>query len=320
MSNRLENTPLRYYSRLSDQLGVDLWVKHDDMFAIAGGGNKARKLQHILAEGFREGYDSLVTTGSYHSNHVRAASLMAAQLGWHSRVVIHDVPREKPEGNMLLATLAGAEISYCLREEVASAMNQAMDELSRRGRKPLYIWGGGHCLEGGIAYYQAAKELSSQFNELSSSPDYIFVASGTGTTQAGLHAGSAEFLVSTKVVGISVAHSRERGMELVSNSVDELKKETKAGKSDQEICFDSEFLSGGYGKFDKELSAIIRWAAEVEGLLLDPIYTGKAFRGMCAYVRSSRVPTGSKICFWHTGGIFNLMSSSFLNCGVTACE
>jgi D-cysteine desulfhydrase len=320
MSNRLENTPLRYYGRLSDQLGVDLWVKHDDMFAIAGGGNKARKLQHILAEGVRKGYDSLVTTGSYHSNHVRAASLMAAQLGWHSRVVIHDVPREKPEGNMLLATLAGAEISYCLREEVASAMNQAMDELSRRGRKPLYIWGGGHCLEGGIAYYQAAKELSSQFNEFSSSPDYIFVASGTGTTQAGLHAGSAEFLDSTKVVGVSVAHSCERGMELVSNSVDELRHEMKTGKSGQEICFESDFLNGGYGMYDKGLLDVIRWAAEVEGLLLDPIYTGKAFQGMCAHVRSGRIPAGSTICFWHTGGIFNLMSSSFLKSSMAACK
>lgn len=315
MGDRIDATPLRFYPRLSDELGVSLWVKHDDLFPLAAGGNKARKLQRILAEGVRDGCDALVTTGSFHSNHVRAASLMAAHLGWQARLVIHDTPREKLEGNLLLAALAGAEITFCRREHLAAAMDQAMDELSARGRKPLYIWGGGHCCAGGLAYSEAAEELAAQYGKLANRPDYIFVASGTGTTQAGLHAGCAECLSSAKVVGVSVAHGRERGMENVAKSVEELVQAVNGDMPKQEIHFDDGFLSGGYGLHDEELFETIRWAAGLEGLLLDPFYTGKAFRGLCAHVRSARVTPGSTVCFWHTGGVFNLMTSSDLVTG-----
>jgi 1-aminocyclopropane-1-carboxylate deaminase/D-cysteine desulfhydrase-like pyridoxal-dependent ACC family enzyme len=318
MGDRIAPTPLRFYPRLSEELGISLWVKHDDLFPLAAGGNKARKLQRILAEGISGGCDALVTTGSFHSNHVRAASLMAARLGWHARLVIHDTPRDKLEGNLLLAALAGAEITFCQREQVGAAMDQAMDDLSKRGRKPLYILGGGHCRAGGLAYCEAAQELAGQYGELANLPDYIFVASGTGTTQAGLHAGCAEYLPSTKVIGISVAHGRERGMENVAKSIDDLSQATRLVIPKHEISFYDGFLSGGYGLHDEELLELIRWAAGLEALLLDPFYTGKAFRGLRDHVRSGRVAPGSTVCFWHTGGIFNLLNSEFPGSAVTS--
>lgn len=303
-----QSTPLLRYDRLSEKMGVSMWVKHDDLFILAGGGNKARKLQHILAEGIRQGCDSLVTTGSAHSNHVRATALMAARLGWRAKLVIDDKPQERFEGNLLLADIAGAEISFCERKDVSQRMNEAMTTLRDEGRNPLYIWGGGHCLAGGMAYYEAVSELAGQAHNLNCRPDFVFVASGTGTTQAGLHVGCSQFLGKTKVVGVSVAHGKERGQANVNSSVNDLVKNLGLSGATSNVTFDDGSACGGYAKASQSLHELIRWAARTEGLILDPIYTGKAFHAVHSHIVSGKVPRGSTVCFWHTGGLINLVS------------
>ena len=303
-----QSTPLLRYDRISEQLGVSLWVKHDDLFALAGGGNKARKLQHILAEGIRQACDALVTSGSSHSNHVRAAALMAARLGWRAKLVIHDKPQRHFEGNLLLSDITGAEISFCERKDVSQRMDEAMTSLKNDGYNPLYIWGGGHCLAGGLAYYEAVSELTEQATNLNCRPDFLFVASGTGTTQAGLHVGCSQFLEKARVVGVSVAHDKESGQANVSSSVNDLAKSLGLAGVENEVTFDDGFVCGGYAKTSQTLFELIRWAARTEGLMLDPIYTGKAFHAVRSHILSGQIPQGSTVCFWHTGGLMNLVS------------
>jgi len=302
-------TPLLKYDRLSAQIGVSLWVKHDDLFLLAGGGNKARKLQHILAEGIRQGCDALVTTGSSHSNHVRAAALMAARLGWRAKLVIHDKPQKRLEGNLLLAGIAGAEISFCERKDVSQRMDEAMTALTDEGRNPLYIWGGGHCLAGGLAYYEAVSELVAQARNLYCRPDFLFVASGTGTTLAGLHVGCSKLLNEARVVGVSVAHDKERGQANVSSSINELATSLELAGTANDVMFDDRFLCGGYAQSSQSLHELIGWAASTEGLILDPIYTGKAFQCLVELVKSGFVPKGATVVFWHTGGLINFLTS-----------
>lgn len=298
------NSPVVCYEQLSAALGITLSVKHDDYLAGAGGGNKVRKLQYIMPTAAQRGYNALVTTGSAQSNHIRAAALMAAQQGWHARIIVHEAEPEKYLGNLLIAQLAGAEISFCRREDVAKAMDQAMDELSGRGLKPLYIWGGGHCLEGAYAFYMAADELMKQCE--GKLPDFIVHASGTGTTQAGLVAGFQG--TSIQVIGVSVAHDASRGASVVRDSLNQLGRHLNADYSAVSLQFRDEWREGGYGKVSDRLIATIRRAARCS-LLLDPTYTGKAFLALEDMVASGEIPRGSRVLFWHTGGLMNLLSS-----------
>jgi 1-aminocyclopropane-1-carboxylate deaminase/D-cysteine desulfhydrase-like pyridoxal-dependent ACC family enzyme len=302
--NSCGKSPVVCYEQLSTALGINLYVKHDDYLAGAGGGNKVRKLRYIMPAAAQRGCNALVTTGSAQSNHVRAAALMAAQLGWHARILIHEAEPEMYLGNLLIAKLAGSEISYCRREDVANAMDQAMEELVERGLNPLYIWGGGHCMEGAYAFYEAADELMKQCE--GGLPDIIVHASGTGTTQAGLVAGFHG--TSIKVIGVSVAHDASRGASVVRDSLNQLGRHLKADYSRVSLQFRDEWREGGYGKVSERLIATIRWAGKC-GLLLDPTYTGKAFLGLEDMVASGEIPQGGRILFWHTGGLLNLLSS-----------
>ena len=304
-------TALINYSKLSVHLGVDLWVKQDDLFQFCGGGNKARKLQYILCEAQKNGYNALVTTGGAQSNHVRASALMAKQLGWKSKVVIHDEqPKNTPyTGNLKLTQLAGAKIRFVKKDDVTRAMDEAMEDLKNDGYNPYYIWGGGHCVEGSYAYYKAVEEVCNQLKS-EDYPEYIVVASGTGTTQAGIVAGCRKFFPETRVMGISVARDKERGSNVILESLRELNSYLGSNeKNNSAIHFDDSFVGEGYEAIYPELLETIKWAAETEGLILDPTYTGKAFHGLLEYVKEGIIPKGAKVLFWHTGGLLNLMAS-----------
>lgn len=298
-------TALVFYSGLSAALGVQLWIKQDDQFPGAGGGSKVRKLRAILNEAEQGGCNALVTTGSASSNHARAAALLAAARGWKASIVIHEREPSVWPANLRLVHLGGAKISFCERSMLPSAMESAMEEMRDSGLRPCYIWGGGHTPAGGRAFRDAAKELANQCAEQKVRPDYIVVASGTGTTHGGLHAGAAETLPDTTVIGISVAHKRAAGVQRVQDALRMLEIEGA-----ERIEFYDDFLAGGYGQSDVEQAETIRWAARTEGLLLDPIYTGKAFHGLRRLINIGRIAPGSNVVFWHTGGLINLLSTA----------
>jgi len=213
-------TPLEEKEHLSNHLGIELYIKRDDYFPMSGGGNKARKIWYIIDYAIKNGYDTLVTNGGIQSNHARAAALAAAEKGLECKLVLHgDTGKaHKLEGNLLLMYLADADIEVVPLSQLSEAMDSSMEELRAKGLNPLYVWGGGHCVQGALAYYEAVKEFNKQAGNWE--PDYVLFASGTGTTQAGLAVGFADRNI--KVIGVSVAREKERGEAFVRSAVDEL--------------------------------------------------------------------------------------------------
>lgn len=299
-------TPVRAYPALSKALGVRLRVKHDDLFQDCGGGNKARKLQYIVKAALDAGHDAIVTTGGGQSNHVRATALMSARLGLRAIMVVQAVTPPRG-GNLKLARLSGAELRFVKAEDTAAAMDAAMADLKKEGRNPYYLRGGGHCLEGAFAYHEAVAELRRE-----TPPDFIVLASGTGATQAGLISGCRAFLPKTTVLGVSVARSNEKGSRAIGESLAELSLHMGSKDAAPPIRFDDSFMGEGYESAGPELLETIRWAALTEGLILDPTYTGKAFRGLREYAKNGTLPVDSDVLFWHTGGLLNLMASEAL--------
>ena len=164
-----EETPVQYFTSLSEMLGISLYLKRDDLFPEAGGGNKARKLQYILEKAKATGHDAVVTCGDINSNHNRATALMAAKLGFKSVLVAHsgNYNEEWCSPNIMISRMAGAKIIYCPRHDLVQIMDNEMDTLRSDGYNPYYIWGGGHCLEGSFAYYDAVSGIKEAIYDYS---------------------------------------------------------------------------------------------------------------------------------------------------------
>ncbi len=302
-------TPFQQLIRIGFNYKINLYTKRDDLFPLSGGGNKARKLEYILSEAKREGYNAIVTTGSNQSNHLRATALNASILGWKTISIIHDLKPDKFTGNLRITYLTGSELRFVNKSDVKVAMDEAMEDLKKEKLKPLYIWGGGHSVLGSFAYYEAVKELKGQVGDMI--PDFIVVASGTGTTQAGIEVGVRQFFPKCKVLGVSVARNQKKGKDAIIESMKEINKYLKNSVNLQDdIFFDDTKMGKGYEDTFPELLDTIKWAAQTEGLILDPTYTGKAFFGLKKYVENGVISKGSNVVFWHTGGLLNLMNLS----------
>ena len=307
----IQSSPIFKANRISHIWGINLFIKRDDLFPLSGGGSKARKLCYILNNKVQKENNAIVTAGSNQSNHLRATALWAAKLGWKLICVIHDDEPAKYEGNLKIVKLTGAELRFVQKSEVKEAMDKAMVDLSNEGYNPFYIWGGGHCVEGSFAYYEAVKELKEQLGNII--PDYIVVASGTGTTQAGLEIGVRQFFPICKVLGVSIAREQQRGKSVILKSMKELNDYLNNPiKMPFDIFFDDRWICGGYEATYPDLLETIHWAARTEGLILDPTYTGKAFHALRKYVETGIIPENSNVVFWHTGGLLNLMATSKL--------
>tara|TARA_R100000935_G_scaffold9921_3_gene19910 strand:- start:7548 stop:8954 length:1407 start_codon:yes stop_codon:yes gene_type:complete len=300
-------TNLEFSPEISKRFSVNLFIKRDDNYPKFGGGNKARKLDYILNSNIKNNYNAVVTSGGNQSNHVRATALYAASMGWKSISVIHDKKPKKFEDNLKIVYLSGSEIRHVEMAEVKEAMDTAMEDLKKLEYKPLYIWGGGHCLMGSYAYYMAVFELKQQLGNLR--PDYIVMASGTGTTQAGLEVGIREIYPDCKVLGISVARDETKGKKAILDSMIELNNFLKNPINiPDDVFFDTDICGIGYQSTKPEIIEFIKKNVKT-GLLIDPTYTGKALYAMNKFIESGIIKKGSNIVFWHTGGIFNLLAS-----------
>lgn len=304
----MSETPVIFLKSISKILEINIYVKHDDLYPLPGGGSKARKLNYILNEDVRKNYNAIVTAGSNQSNHLRATALWAAKLGWKIICVIHDNEPNIYEGNLKIVKLTGAELRFVQKIEVKEAMDKAMLDLSNEGYKPFYIWGGGHCVEGALAYYEAVKELKGQLMDVD--PDFLFLASGTGTTQAGIEIGVRRFIPGCKVIGISVAREKTRGKRAILESMNVLNTYLcNPINVPDNIEFDDNWIGNGYEGTYPELIDTIKWAAKTEGLILDPTYTEKAFHALKMYANNGIIKPNSNVVFWHTGGLLNLMAT-----------
>jgi 1-aminocyclopropane-1-carboxylate deaminase/D-cysteine desulfhydrase-like pyridoxal-dependent ACC family enzyme len=293
--------------QVSKSMEVEIRAKREDCFPYYGGGNKARIVHRIGKNIIGGGYTAVVTTGAVYSNHARATALFAKENGLCCRLVLHGDPvLEYPRvGNLLAVTNAGAWITIVRKEQITREMDRAMDELQKSGHKPLYIRGGGYGIEGTTACVEAFRETVIQCTEDQWIPQYIVVPSGSGTTQAGILIGVAEARWNTKIIGVSIARNCERGRDAVSNAIQTFSSAHKVSSPLPDLDFRDRWTGGGYGETYPELLDIVKWVADTDGLNLDPVYTGKAFTALRELVRSNEIPRGSRILFWHTGGLPN---------------
>lgn len=288
----------------------DIMVVRDDLFPFIGGGSKARKA--IAYEAFlkENGYNAVVTCGGIQSNHNRAIALMAARNGWNCHLCVQGTKERffAEKGNALLCRLAGAECELIDSSDTAVAMDRAMEKLTNEGYKPYYVHGGGHDLPGGTCFVDAVKELKCQCDAMGYRPDYIFLASGTGSTQAGIVVGCD--LVGwedVKVVGISVARQYERGKQVIADFANMLAKHYSFEKDyTNQILFNTDYLFGGYEQYSPEMDAYLKEVMRRTGLMFDTTYSGKGFYGMMQEIKKQGLQD-KNIIFWHTGGLMNLM-------------
>lgn len=285
-------------------------VVRDDLYPFIGGGSKARKAVEYEKYLKNEGYDAVVTCGGIQSNHNRAIALMAAHNGWKCHLCIQgDRARfEKEKGNALLCRLAGVECECVKTEDTAEAMDKAMLRFQKEGYKPFYVHGGGHDLPGGTCFVDAIKELKSQCDSQGYKPDYIFLASGTGSTQAGIVVGcDLSGWANVNVIGISVARQYERGRQVIVDFANMLARYYGTNKDYTEsIVFNTDYLFGGYEQFSPEMETSLKQLMKETGLMFDTTYSGKGFYGMMDIIKKEKLQN-KNIIFWHTGGLMNLM-------------
>jgi len=289
---------------------LSLKIIRDDIYPFVGGGSKARKAvgyEKMLGEG---GYNAVVTCGGIQSNHNRAIALMASRNGWKCHLCIQGTEErfEAEKGNALLCRLSGAECELIAPADTAIAMDKAMENLTREGYKPYYVHGGGHDLPGGTCFVDAVKELKRQCDNEGYKPNYIFLASGTGSTQAGIVVGCD--LVGwndVRVIGISVARQHERGKQVIAEFANMLG-EYYGIKKDytDDIIFCTDYLYGGYEQYTPEMEECLEQMMQKTGLMFDTTYSGKGFYGMLDIIKKEKLQN-KNIIFWHTGGLMNLM-------------
>lgn len=285
-------------------------IIRDDIYPFLGGGSKARKA--VAYEKFlkEHGYNAIVTCGGIQSNHNRAMALMCAHNGWKCHLCIQGT-RERflsEKGNALLDRLSGATCELIRAEDTSVAMDRAMEALRQGGYKPYYVVGGGHNIPGGTCFVEAIDELKRYCDAEGWKPDYIFHASGTGSTQAGIAVGLDKVGWSdVKLVGISVARQQQRGREVVVDFANMLAEHYGLPQDyEKKIIFTDDYLMGGYEQYTEEVKSYLETVMRETGLMFDTTYSGKGFWGMMQEIKRLGLQD-KKILFWHTGGLMNLM-------------
>lgn len=295
-------TPLQSLSRLGEQLGVRFWMKREDMTGDIGlGGNKVRKLELLLAEALAQNATHLVTTGGPQSNHARATAAAAARVGLKSVLVLAGKDPGTRQGNLLLSQLFGAEIRFpgaITPEEQAEALGKVASELEEAGARPYVIPVGGSTPLGAFGSYESFREMAAQLE-----PDaWVCLATGSGGTHAGVALGADWLTPRVRVQAFSVWQSAERIETTTKAIILGCYEFLEAPGTVPALYIDDRYLAPRYGKPSPAGLEAIRMVAETEGILLDPIYTGKAMAGVIDYIRSGRIPPGSQVVFLHTGG------------------
>lgn len=281
-----------------------IFVKRDDFIPVSFGGNKARKALHFFKEIDEGGYDHIVTYGSSSSNHCRIIANMSKSRSLPCTIIS---PSEESEitFNSKLMEFFGAQIITVPVNQVSETIKKTLEGLSSQGKRPYFIAGGGHGNHGTQAYVECFEEILNFERENGCEFDYIFHASGTGTTQAGLVCGKLIHNKTTNIVGISIARRNPRGGQVVEDSVKEYLDAKKVTYSSEQITsnvsFDDSYICGGYGQTTAEIDSVITQVLCKYGIPMDSTYVGKAFCGMLQYIKKNDIQN-KNILFIHTGG------------------
>jgi len=307
-------TPIWRNARLDALLGMEVWVKRDDMTSGAAAGNKIRKLEYLLAQALEEGATALVTCGGAQSNHARATAILGRELGLHSRLLLRTGDPSSPPpltGNLLLDRLVGAELCFITPAEYAERsrlLEQARRELDQAGHKAYVIPEGGSSGLGALGYVTAIEELAAQqrTGELPTGLDVLAFACGSGGTAAGIALGLGLLPgVAKRAVAIAVCDDRAYFEAVISRILAEARALEPGLKPPGPLSVHDEFRGPAYGSASREQLAFISNVARETGLLLDPTYTGKALFGL-----SQLSPKPKRALFLHTGGLTGLLAES----------
>ncbi|MEE8592257.1 MAG: D-cysteine desulfhydrase [Spirochaetia bacterium] len=304
-------TPIEKAPRLSSVLGgPDIYIKRDDLLGLAAGGNKTRKLEFLVADALAQGADTLITCGAVQSNHCRLTLSAAVKEGLKCRLVLEErVPGSyspKASGNNFLLNLMGVEKVTVVPggSDMVKEMKNGADEIAAEGRKAYVIPGGGSNPIGATGYVACAQEIMDQTFELGLNINYIVCASGSAGTHAGLVTGIYGCHMNIPVIGINVSRPKKDQEDLVYRLVQETARHLGIAskiRSEAVTCFD-EYVGPGYSLPTPEMAQAVRLLARTEGILLDPVYTGKTMAGLIDLVKKGYFEKGNNVLFIHTGG------------------
>lgn len=315
-------TPVQPLRRLGQELGVELYVKRDDLTGAALSGNKIRKLEFVMADALSQNTDTVITCGGAQSNHCRATALAAARLGLGCRLLLRTpepASPPPPEGNILLDRLAGAEIVWITPDDYKkrdTLMLREAEVLEKASRRPYVIPEGASNALGAWGYIRAAEELVADLAGLpgdAGRPVTIIHATGSGGTGAGMILGAKLHGLKARLLSVNVCDDRAYFMRVIGDICEKVIADYKLNlefnrENDIEIL--DGYVGLGYALSKPEELALIGSVARTEGIMLDPVYTGKAFYGMVAEMQRQPACFGERILFIHTGGIFGLFSKA----------
>jgi L-cysteate sulfo-lyase len=310
-------TPLEFLPRLSEHLGgPDIYVKRDDCTGLGTGGNKTRKLEFLMAEALQQGARTVITQGAVQSNHARQTAAAAARLGLDCELVFEDRLESASDvylqsGNVLLDKLFGARIrTVPLGTEMGAELDAVANRLRKDGGVPYVIPGGGSSPLGALGYVDCAFELVTQANRQRLVIDHVVHATGSAGTQAGLAVGLRAIHAEVPLLGIGVGAGRDaqeqRVFDLAVRTA-EFAGAAGAVRREDIVC-NCDYVGEGYGVPTEAMNAAVVLLARLEGLLLDPVYTGKAMAGLIDLVRKGYFDGDKNIVFIHTGGAAGLFA------------
>lgn len=308
-------TPLEPLIRLSEFLGgPNIYVKRDDCTGLASGGNKTRKLEFLMADAIAQKADTIITQGAVQSNHARQTAAAAAKIGMQCELlfenrITHLNEHYMNSGNVFLDRLFGANIHhYDKGADMNAAMTERASALKSKGRKPYIIPGGGSNKIGALGYVNCALELLSQVNDQSLVLHHIVHATGSAGTQAGLITGLKSTHANIPVLGIGVSALQNQQEEKVFGLAEETAEYIGAAGSvkREDVVVNCDYVGDGYGIPTQGMKDAISLLATMEGLLFDPVYSGKALAGMIDLIKKNHFKKNDNIVFLHTGGSMGL--------------
>lgn len=322
-------TPLIQLQRFTKQLrsvypkAPTIWLKRDDMTGGPEGGNKLRKLEFLMAYALNNGYDTVITCGGLQSNHCRATALVGARLGIDVHLVLRGDQPDVLDANLLVDHLAGAIVDCIpLKQYIANLDGLLQDRqmaYAKQGKKALIIPTGASDDIGIWGYIEAARELSEDFKRINLDPDYIVSAAGSGGTLAGLVAGKALYNIDANIAAVNVCDDAAYFKRRVAEDIQGwIKRYDLAAKLEAVLQVDSieqyrfsvniieGYVGPGYAKVTSDVLTSIHELSKLEGILLDPVYTGKAFHGLVSEIKTGRFDHAKNMVFVHTGGQMGL--------------
>jgi len=308
-------TPIQHLNRISKLLnGPEIFIKRDDQTGLALGGNKTRKLEYLFGDALSKDIDTIVTAGAVQSNHCRQTAAAAAQLGLRCELLLNGKEPEQYAGNTFLDLVLGAKITWRKEANAPQTLEELAQKVKESGYKPYIIPYGGSNEIGTLGYVNAMLEFMEQHKSLAKPISHIILASCSGGTQVGLVIGAKLTNFRGKIIGISVDYNNSKAQEYLDDHIDlgirtikKLGLEVSLNPSDFIINYD---YAQGYGKIGNLEQNAIKLLAKEEGILLDPVYTARAFGALLDMVAKKEIKTGDNVLFWHTGGAPTLFAYS----------